>query len=52
MGLFAFGALVGGVVMLMSGVLLGAITVDEKNKEIQYLKEQLYLQAKEENSEY
>lgn len=52
MQLFLFGVLVGGVVMLMTGILLGAITVEEKDKEIDYLKEQLYLQAKEEYSEY
>lgn len=52
MGLFAFGALIGGVVGLMTGILLGAITVEEKDRENEYLKKQLYLQAKEENSEY
>ena len=49
---FLLGLLIGGLVMLMAGVLLGAITVEEKNREIKYLKHQLYLQAKEENSEY
>lgn len=52
MGLFWFGALCGGITMLMTGILLGALTVEEKDKEIDYLKKQLYLQAKEESSEY
>lgn len=52
MGLFIFGAICGGVTMLFSGILIGAITVEEKDREIDYLKRQLYLQAKEESSEY
>lgn len=41
MGLFILGVIVGGVVMLMTGILLGAITVEEKDREIDYLKDRL-----------
>ena len=49
--MFLVGALCGGVTMLMAGILLGALTVEEKDKEIDYLKQKLYEQAKNERSE-
>ena len=42
----------GGVVMLMTGILLGAIVIEEKDKEIEYLKRKLYEQAKNESNGY
>lgn len=50
--MFLVGAICGGVVMLMTGILLGAITIDEKDKEIEYLKQKLYEQAKNESNGY
>lgn len=50
--MFLVGAICGGVVMLMTGILLGAITIDEKDKEIEYLKQKLYEQAKNECNGY
>lgn len=50
--MFLVGALCGGVTMLMAGILLGALTVEEKDKEIDYLKQKLYEQAKNERYGY
>lgn len=46
--MFLLGALCGGATMLMAGILLGALTVEEKDKEIDYLKSKLNEQAKKE----
>lgn len=45
MGLFWFGALCGGVTMFLTMVLVSAQAVDEKERQIEYLKKQLRLQA-------
>ena len=36
----------------MAGILIGALTVEEKDKEIDYLKSKLYEQAKKEQYGY
>lgn len=36
----------------MSGILIGALTIEEKDKEINYLKSKLYEQAKNEQYGY
>ena len=48
--MFLLGALCGGATMLMAGILLGALTVEEKDKEIDYLKSKLNEQAKKEKN--
>ena len=50
--MFVIGLMCGAVPMLMTGILLGALTVEEKNKEIDYLKSKLYEQARNECDEY
>lgn len=50
--MFWLGAMCGGITMLFTGILLGAITVEEKDREIEYLKSKLYEQARNECDEY
>lgn len=50
--MFLLGVICGGVTMLMAGILIGALTVEEKDKEIDYLKSKLYEQAKKEQYGY
>mgnify|MGYP006935964848 CR=1 FL=1 len=50
--MFWLGAMCGGITMLFTGILLGAITVEEKDREIDYLKSKLYEQARNECDEY
>ena len=45
--MFLLGAICGGITMLMGGILIGALTVEEKDKQIDYLKSKLYEQAKQ-----
>lgn len=45
MGLFWCGALIGSVAMFLSMVVLCALTVEEKDKQIKYLREKLAEQA-------
>ena len=52
MGLFWFGALCGGMTMFFTAILIGALTVEEKDKEIAYLKKRLSEQARTESDEY
>ena len=47
MGLFWCGALIGGVAMFLSMVVLCAVTVEEKDKQIKYLREKLAEQAEQ-----
>ncbi len=47
MGLFWFGALMGAVTMFFTMILVFAQAVDEKERQIKYLKKQLRLQALE-----
>lgn len=52
MGLFWFGVLVGAVTMFMTMILLFAQAVDEKDKQVQYLRERLAEQARKQSDEY
>ena len=48
MNLFLFGALIGAVSMFMTMVIIAAQAVDEKNRQIIYLRRQLKEQAEKE----
>lgn len=48
MNLFLFGALIGAVTMFMTMVIVAAQAVDEKNRQIIYLRRQLKEQAERE----
>lgn len=48
MNLFLFGALIGAVAMFMTMVIIAAQAVDEKNRQIIYLRRQLKEQAEKE----
>lgn len=48
MNLFLFGALIGAVTMFMTMVIIAAQAVDEKNRQIIYLRRQLKEQAEKE----
>lgn len=52
MNLFWLGVMCGGVTMLFTAILLGALAVEEKDREIDYLKSKLYEQARNECDEY
>lgn len=47
MNLFWLGVLIGAVVMFMTMVIIAAQAVEEKDKQIKYLREQLKEQARE-----
>lgn len=48
MNLFLFGVLIGAVTMFMTMVIIAAQAVDEKNRQIIYLRRQLKEQAEKE----
>lgn len=48
MNLFLFGALIGAVTMFMSMIIIASQAVDEKNRQIIYLRRQLKEQAEKE----
>lgn len=48
MNLFLFGALIGAVTMFMTMIIVAAQAVDEKNRQIIYLRRQLKEQAERE----
>jgi hypothetical protein len=48
MNLFLFGALIGAVTMFMTMVIISSQAVDEKNRQIIYLRRQLKEQAERE----
>lgn len=50
MNLFLFGALIGAVTMFMSMVIIASQAVDEKNRQIVYLRKQLKEQAENERT--
>lgn len=50
MNLFLFGALIGAVTMFMTMVIIAAQAVDEKNRQIIYLRRQLKEQAENERT--
>ena len=50
MNLFLFGALIGAVTMFMSMVIIASHAVDEKNRQIVYLRKQLKEQAENERT--
>lgn len=52
MGLFWLGAMCGGITMFFTAILIGALTVEEKDKEIDYLKKRLSEQARTGNDEH
>lgn len=52
MGLFWFGALCGGVTMFMSMILIFAQAVDEKERQIKYIKEKLSEMARYYKNDY
>lgn len=52
MGLFWFGALMGAVTMFFTMILVFAQAVDEKDRQIQYLRERLAEQARIQSDEY
>lgn len=51
MELFWFGVIIGGIVMLLSMTIIAAQAVDEKNRQILYLRRQLKEQADAERKE-
>lgn len=52
MNLFWIGVLIGSVTMFLSMVVLCAITVEEKDKQLQYLHQRLAEQARKQSDEY
>lgn len=50
MNLFWFGVLIGAVTMFMSMVIIASQAVDEKNRQIVYLRKQLKEQAENERT--
>lgn len=50
MNLFLFGVLIGAVTMFMSMVIIASQAVDEKNRQIVYLRKQLKEQAENERT--
>lgn len=50
MNLFLFGALIGAVTMFMTMVIIASQAVDEKNRQIIYLRRQLKEQAENERT--
>lgn len=50
MNLFWFGVLIGAVTMFMSMVIIASQAVDEKNRQIIYLRQQLKEQAEKERA--
>lgn len=50
MNLFLFGVLIGAVTMFMTMVIIAAQAVDEKNRQIIYLRRQLKEQAENERT--
>jgi gas vesicle protein len=50
MNLFWFGVLIGAVTMFMSMVIIASQAVDEKNRQIIYLRQQLKEQAERERT--
>ena len=52
MKLFWFGVIIGGIVMLLSMTIIAAQAVDEKNRQILYLRRQLKEQAYAERNSY
>lgn len=52
MGLFWFGAMCGAVAMFFTAIFMASLTVEEKDREIAYLKKRLSEQARIESDEY